>query len=614
MWRTPSPEAQTRPVTRVVGRRLRAAALLLAAAFVSNAAAHQKSSTPPVVLAPGYGKLDYAAPVAGSYHLPPVRAAADAPYVDSAGKRGRLHELYAGRVTLLAFIYTHCDDVNGCPLATFVMGQVAKRLAADARIAPHLRLVSFSFDPARDTPEVLARYAKSFRAPGASWDFVTSPDAESLATTLEAYQQSVQQDQGHAFAHVLRVFLVDARRQVRNIYSPAFLHADTLAADIQTVLMEQGDLAPGDAQHAPAAPVSAAANDASLGLPPAPTPAADAREVALGERLFFDRRLSLNGTLSCAMCHVPAQGYAVNDLATAVGIEGRTVKRNAPTLLNVGFLDTLFHDGRERSLETQAWSPLLAVNEMANPSIGHLLDKLAGLPGYADEFRAVYSAAPGMENVGRALAAYERSLTAGGSPFDRWYYGKEANALSARAQQGFALFRGKARCSACHTVGENAALFTDQKMHNTGLGYLVSMLPAGGRRASELAPGTTLEYDLAAVASSAEAPPNDLGRYEVTQDPADRWRYRTPSLRNVALTRPYMHNGGLSTLADVVEYYDRGGVPNEGLDPLISPLGLSADERGALVAFLESLTSPAVTALVERAQRVPVGNPEQTSP
>ena len=156
-----------------------------------------------------------------------------------------------------------------------------------------------------------------------------------------------------------------------------------------------------------------------------------------------------------------------------------------------------------------------------------------------------------METIGRALAAYQRSLIAGGSAFDRWYYGKDAQALDAPAQRGFAVFRGKGHCSACHIIGDRAALFTDQQLHNTGLGFHASMAPRGGRRSSDLAPGTSIHYDLAAVASSAELPPTDLGRYEVTQDPNDRWKFLTPSLRNVALTRPYMHNGSLSTLADV---------------------------------------------------------------
>ncbi|MBK6658379.1 MAG: SCO family protein [Proteobacteria bacterium] len=600
--------------------RARASGLLLSMALLAGGAiAHEQPKGPPVVLAPGYSPLNYPAPLPGSYQLPPIQPAADAAYVDSRGQRGQLHDLYAGRVTILSFIYTHCDDVNGCPLASFVMGQIARRLHADPRIAPKLRLVSFSFDPARDTPAELERYAKPFRPPGVDWDFVTSPSLAALAPTLAAYQQGVQQSEGHAFAHILRVFLIDSHNRVRNIYSPAFLHADTLAADVETVLREQGDIdASGKAHDTAAAGAHVAArDDVHLGLPAhmANVGAPDTRaQVELGERLFFDRRLSLNRTLSCAMCHVPAQAFAVNDLATAVGIEGRTVKRNAPTLLNVGYLHSLFHDGRENRLEQQVWGPLLAANEMGNPSIGYVLDNLARWPEYPARFQAAFGAGPSMDNVGRALAAYQRTLVAGGSDFDRWYYGKDARAMSPAAQRGFALFRGKARCVACHAIGEKSALFTDEKLHNTGLGFLASMAPASGRRRSELAPGTAIDYDLAAVAPSSETPPNDLGRYEVSQDPDDRWKYRTPSLRNVALTRPYMHNGALSTLADVVAFYDGGGVKNDLLDPLLKPLQLTAGERQELVAFLESLTSPALKALITRAATVEVGNPAAGAP
>jgi cytochrome c peroxidase len=590
--------------------------LLIVALIANSAAAHEKTKGPPVILAPGYGALNFQAPLPGSYQLPPVQAASDAPYIDSKGKRGHLHALYAGRVTLLSFIYTHCDDVNGCPLASFVMGQIAKRLQTDSRIASKLRLVSFSFDPARDTPAVLEAYAKPFRPAGVAWDFVTSPDAASLAPTLSAYQQSIQQSAGHAYAHILRVFLIDSQHRVRNIYSPAFLHADTLAADIKTILLEQGDITAGGAAVANLAVAgdSTSGDDAWLGLPRTMPGGPDTpAQIALGERLFFDRRLSLNRTLSCAMCHVPAQGFAFNELATAVGIEGRTVKRNAPSLLNVGFLTTLFHDARESRLEQQVWAPLLANNEMGNPSIGYVIDNLSRWPAYPADFRAAFGTGPTMESIGHALAAYQRSLVAGDSPFDRWYFGKNKQALDAAAQRGFEVFRGPGRCIACHTIGDKAALFTDQKLHNTGLGFLASMAPRGGLRSSELAPGTSINYDLAVVADSAETPPNDLGRYEVTQDPNDRWKFRTASLRNVALTRPYMHNGSLSTLEDVVAFYDRGGVPNELLDPLIKPLHLKPAQRADLISFLKSLTSPAVPKLVAHAKSIDIGNPSATA-
>ena len=611
------PEQTANRVTRSSRVRLRARSLVaLAFLVVAATQAHQKSDKAPVVLAPGYTALEYSAPVAGTYALPPLGAALDGRYINSRAGRGDLHDLFRERVTVLSFIYTQCDDVNGCPLATFVMGQVARRLQADPQIRDRMRLVSFSFDIANDTPEVLEQYAQSFRPQGAAWDFVTAPDAASLATTLAGYQQSVQQSEGHAFAHILRVFLIDSSFRIRNIYSTSFLHADTLASDIKTILHEQGDVALAGAAGLSADNAGAstpASVDPSLGLPPIEKmngPKPTRAQAALGEQLFFDRRLSFNRTISCAMCHVPAQGFTVNELATAVGIEGRTVKRNAPTLLNVAFLDVLFHDARENRLEQQVWSPLLAHNEMANPSIGYLIDNVKRWPEYRGRFEAAFDVEASMERVGQALAAYERTLLAGGSAFDRFYYGADVTALSDAAKRGFEVFRGKGRCVACHTFNNDYALFTDQALHNTGLGYLASMGSTGGRRQVEVAPGISVRYELAAVADASEIPPNDLGRYEVTEDPDDRWKYRTPSLRNVALTRPYMHNGSLSTLEDVIAFYDGGGIPNELLDPLIQPLGLTAGERADLAKFLRSLTSPAVAKLVERAEGAEIGNPK----
>ena len=588
---------------------------LLLATLVATAgqtSAHQKEIDDTArLLAPGYGALQYEAPEPGTYELPPLGAAADGAVIDSKGRSERLHELYRGGITLLAFIYTQCDDVNGCPLATFVMGQMAKRLQADPGIGDKLRLVSYSFDIEHDKPAVLERYAQSFRPQGARWDFVTAPDVSALRTTLSAYQQSVQKSGGHAFAHILRVFLIDASQRIRNIYSTAFLHADTVAADVRTLLLEQDAMTRRTASNA-------VVNDGEsplqpyLGLPPVEAmngPRPTAEQIALGAKLFFDRRLSLNRTISCAMCHVPAQGFAVNELATAVGVEGRTVKRNAPTLLNVAYLDVLFHDAREFRLEHQIWSPLLASNEMANPSVGYVLENLRQWDDYAERFRAAYDAEITMASLGAALAAYQRSLIAGGSPFDQWYYGKDKQALGGAAKRGFEVFRGKGGCTACHTVGEHHALFTDQALHNTGIGYRASMGTDENMRTEEIAPGTAISYDLRYVAPSAERKPNDLGRYEVTQDPDDRWLYRTPGLRNVALTAPYMHDGSLRTLADVVAFYDNGGIDNPLLDPLVRPLGLTAEERDDLVAFLNSLTSPVTDALVRDARAIEVSNP-----
>lgn len=604
----------TRARHRAPGLRILALCAALAGNIAQAAHPHGAGHGDAAVLAPGYGALAYEAPQPGGYRLPPLGAASDGAVVDSHGQARTLHELFDDRLTLLAFIYTSCNDVNGCPLATFVMGQMAKRLQRDPAIGDALRLVSYSFDIEHDTPAVLEKYASSFRPEGAHWDFVTAPDAATLERTLAAYQQSFQKSGGHTFAHILRVFLIDAEQRIRNIYSTAFLHADTVAADVRTLLIEAGRLdAAAAAQPAQKTNGGRDPADPHLGLPPDSAmngPPPTAAQAALGARLFFDRRLSHNRTISCAMCHVPAQGFTVNELATAVGIEGRTVKRNAPTLLNSAWLDRLFHDARETRLEHQVWSPLLAHNEMANPSVGYVIDNLSQWSGYREAFREAFDADIDMESIGAALAAYQRTLVAGGSPFDRWHFGGEEDAVDTAVKRGFALFRGKAGCIACHTVDDGHALFTDQALHNTGIGYAASMAPSGGQRQAEVAPGTAIAYDLAYVAPSAERRPNDLGRYEVTQDPDDRWKYRTPGLRNVALTRPYMHDGSLSTLADVVAFYNRGGSPNELLDPLIRPLGLSDTEQADLVAFLHSLTSPAIGPLVEAAQTITVSNPD----
>lgn len=208
-----------------------------------------------------------------------------------------------------------------------------------------------------------------------------------------------------------------------------------------------------------------------------------------------------------------------------------------------------------------------------------------------------------------AVESYERTLVSADSPFDRWYFGKKEGAISPQAARGFALFKGKAGCVGCHAIGDGDALFTDQQLHNTGIGYRRTMaVPASAQRV-QIAPGTFIAIDPAVVAEASEPAPSDLGRYEVSENPDDRWKYKTPGLRNVALTAPYMHDGSLATLRDVVDYYDQGGVPNELLDPRIRPLGLSQSEKQDLVAFLESLTGSNVGALVADAMAAPIGDP-----
>ena len=352
------------------------------------------------------------------------------------------------------------------------------------------------------------------------------------------------------------------------------------------------------------------ANAPPLGLPAIPVPAGNPMtlaKIALGRKLFFDRRLSGNGTLSCAMCHVPEQGFTQHELRTPVGVEGRFVKRNAPALYNVAYRTSMFLDGRETSLENQVWSPLLAVNEMANPSIGSVLTRIEQAADYEGLFEGSFGRGPSMETVGMALAAYERALLSAASPFDRWYFDGDANALSDAAQRGFGVFKASA-CNACHLIDDAYVHFTDEQFHDTGIGYYHSMLRETSNTESNtqvtLAPGVVVQVEN----TFARPHSADLGRYEATGRVEDRWRFRTPTLRNVAITAPYMHDGSLATLREVIETYNAGGVPHDGQDPRIRPLGLSEGDIGDLVAFLQSLTGSNVDALARDARSVPIGD------
>jgi len=543
---------------------------------------------------------------------------------------------------VLSFIFTNCADPAGCPLASFVMRQVGRRAAAEASLAGKLRLVSLSFDPVRDTPARMQAYGETLRAGEFDWQFLTSSSEAAIAPTLKAYGQSVIKDPaGGSYSHQLRVFLIDEEGNIRNEYSTSFLHAETVIADLKTLVQ--------DTRHVPTAeptqiPASVVAGDdksgyetsayrtrsralekrtgANLNLrelmasPPLGLPRRMRQEgalpskeqIALGRRLFQDRRLSHNNTLSCASCHLPDQGFTNQELQTPVGIEGRTVKRNAPALYNVAYMRRLFHDAREYSLEQQIWAPLLASNEMGNPSIGYLLEKLAGTDDYLQQFARAF---PGreldMETLGLALAAYQRGLLSGNSLFDRWRYGGEDDAMTAAAKRGFALFSGKAGCIACHQVGEDDALFTDLQLHNTGVGYARSMKREQPEEAL-VGPGQTLRLAPGVVDASSETPPNDLGRYEVTLLPEDRWKFRTPPLRNVTLTAPYMHDGSMVSLGEVLDFYAAGGIANEGLDSALRPFAMNAEEKRDLLAFLASLTGNNVAALTLDAFSQPIGH------
>lgn len=345
----------------------------------------------------------------------------------------------------------------------------------------------------------------------------------------------------------------------------------------------------------PAAAPPASLASASLGLPPLVGPPASAATVALGRKLFFDRRLSVNNTLSCAMCHVPAQGFTVNELRTAVGMEGVSLRRNAPTLLNVAHVESLFVDGRAASLEVQALQPLLHPDEMANVDIAAVMLRIDSLPDYRAPLRRAFgSTQPTPARIAAALAAYERTLIAAGSPFDRWRYGGDDAALPAQAQRGFELFQARG-CTACHTIGAHDALFSDGGFHNSGVRSR-SEATADQATTVTLVPGLTTQLSVQTLRRIGTPDAVDRGRFEVTARPADLRAYRTPSLRNVALTAPYMHDGSFATLEEVLDYYAGGGNPADAAqDPRILPFALDPADRTALVAFLHALTSPAAT-------------------
>jgi len=630
---------------------------------LSYAANSTTETTTAVPLAPGYGKLGYELAEVGSYKLPALKNAPDGNVLDETGEPVQLHDLYQGKYTLLSFMYSNCKDVNGCPLSSYVFYKIKAAMNKDPLLAIKLRLASLSFDPENDSPEIMQLYGNNFKFAGneGEWRFLTTSSLKALNPILQDYNQDIQRqmsvngDQTEDISHILRVFLIDPKLKIRNIYSVGFLHPDLLINDIKTLILEDdavtspvlqvaedyelkapvlsvpGDLKDGyegdsyitqskslTNRKGVKADLLAMVKDPPLGLPKVSEPSDNPLtkgKIALGRKLFFDRRLSLNDTFSCAMCHVPEQGFANNELSMAVGIEGRSVRRNTPTLYNVAYATRLFHDGREDSLEQQIWGPLLAKNEMANPSVGYVINKVRAIPEYKGMFEKAFDGeGVNMNTLSKAFADYQRALVSADSPFDRWYFGKQEKAMSEKAKRGFKLFTGKANCSSCHTIDKDYALFTDNQMHNTGTGYNESMGVRPAKETVFLAPGVSVEVDTAIIDSVGEKTPADTGLYEITQNPNDRWKYKTPSLRNITLTTPYMHNGSLRSLEDVVNFYNQGGVKNSLQDPRIKSLNLDDSEKNNLVSFLKSLTGSNVDTLVSDAFAAPVGDLTKNDP
>ena len=308
------------------------------------------------------------------------------------------------------------------------------------------------------------------------------------------------------------------------------------------------------------APLTWAAESSTPEIPPGlsrlKVPAANPfteEKVALGKQLYFDKRLSRDNTISCASCHDPAKGWS-NGERFATGVRGQKGGRSAPTIINAGYQSFQFWDGRALELEGQALGPIQNPIEM-DMKLEEVVEKLNEISGYREQFQSVFGTDVTSEGISQAISTFERTVLSGDAPYDRFRAG-EKSALSEAAQRGRDVFFNKAHCSACH-AGPN---FTDGAFHNIGVGM------------------------------DAEEP--DVGRQAHSGMEGDRGSFKTPTLREIARTAPYMHDGRLATLEDVVEYYVKGGTPNDQLDEEIFPLKLTPEQRNDLVTFLkEGLSS-----------------------
>ena len=308
--------------------------------------------------------------------------------------------------------------------------------------------------------------------------------------------------------------------------------------------------------------------------------------VVLGKRLFFDQHLSRDGTVSCATCHDPEKAFA-DGLVVVEGVNGRRGARNTPTVLNAALMTSQFWDGRSRTLEEQAKEPFVNPDEHGLGSHGEVMEIINQLPEYQPLFESAFGADMTLmtiDHVAEAIAAYERTLVAANSPFDRFYFAQEDQALSPAAKAGWQLFNGRAGCSQCHSISEKSALFSDNEFHVSGVGLASIQTQLGELTKKVYAQKNNVTQH---VLSQTEARAvSELGRFNVTLNPKDIGKFKTPSLRNVALTAPYMHDGSVETLEEVIEIelYSH----SEGDRSLII---LTPQEKAYLVEFLKSLTS-----------------------
>lgn len=334
-----------------------------------------------------------------------------------------------------------------------------------------------------------------------------------------------------------------------------------------------------------------------LGLPVEATRAAAPADnpqtpdkIALGEKLFFDGRLSVDGTVACSTCHDPARAFT-DGLPVSIGVKGRAGQRNAPTILNALYNKTQFWDGRAKTLEDQAALPIVNPSEMGQPSVEAAVAEIATVPDYEKAFRTAFGRPPNPTDLVRAIASYERAQFSFDSPFDHFVAG-DKNAISDSAKHGWELFNTKARCNKCHALSDkkrDPLYFMDQDFHNIGIGIIRHNVVVEACRAEqEINSGNIIDVDRAAIQSDMSV----LGRFLVTKKEADIASFKTPGLRNVLMTAPYFHDGSQATLWDVLDHYNKGdGIKDPYLDEDMQPLALSESEIDDVVAFLATLTS-----------------------
>ena len=314
------------------------------------------------------------------------------------------------------------------------------------------------------------------------------------------------------------------------------------------------------------------------------------QKISLGQRLFLDPRLSVDGTVSCSTCHDPKLAFT-DRRPTSFGVKGRIGQRNAPTVLNALYNKTQFWDGRVNTLEEQTALPIVNAVEMGQPSLDAAVAQIAAVEEYQQAFRVVFGRSPNGPDLLRAIASYERTQLSFDSPFDHFIAG-EKNAIDDSAKRGWELFNNQARCNKCHALTDTTRDVTnliDNDFHNIGIGIIRHNVVALARQAEQLIKtGDTTAIDRAAIQSDMSS----LGRFLVTKQEKDIASFKTPNIRNVLVTGPYFHDGSQETLWDVIDHYNKGdGLQNPYLDEDIQPLSLTESDIDDLVAFMASLTS-----------------------